>query len=399
MEILNVLEPVREDESLTSYDYRSYYPYNASQLGNSDEIRIPCHNSTYTHLSESCLYIEGSLSDITPDTLTKIRLSKCFPLFLFSEARLELNGHVIDYVRSPGIVSCMKNYCLMTEQEKGSASEFFWSEPVEFAKTMTKFSCCIPLRQLFGICLDYKKVVIFSKLELVLLRSRNDLDCLAESIENAKASIKLSKVSWRIPHVDVNDMVKLQLNKILETGRELTMNFRAVEYFEHPNLGSSLQHTWQIKTSTGLERPLYVILGLQTDRKEQVNKDSSKFDHCNLRDAKLFLNSYQFPYESMDLDFSSDQFSSAYRLFTNFRSGFFNDGHSYITTSQFKSDCPLIIFDTSRMPVDVKSTTIDVRLELSFRENVPPKTCAHLLIFHDKMITYSPFSGLVLRQT
>lgn len=127
MEILNVLEPVREDESLIGYHYRSYYPYNASQLGNSDEIQIPCHNSTYTHLSESCLYVEGSLTDIAPETLMRIKLSKCFPLFLFSEARLELNGHVIDYVRSPGIVTCIKNYCLTSEQEKGSCSEFFGS--------------------------------------------------------------------------------------------------------------------------------------------------------------------------------------------------------------------------------------------------------------------------------
>lgn len=399
MEILNVLEPVREDESLIGYDYRSYYPYNASQLGNSDEIRIPCHNSTYTHLSESCLYVEGSLTDIAPETLMRIKLSKCFPLFLFSEARLELNGHVIDYVRSPGIVTCIKNYCLTSEQEKGSCSEFFWIEPVEFAKIMTKFSCCIPLRHIFGSCLDYKKIIMFSKLELVLVRSRNDLDCFAESTASAKASIKLSKVSWRIPHVDVSDVIKLQFNKILENGRELTMNFRAVEYFEHPNLGTDLQHTWQIKTSAGLERPLYVVLGLQTDRREKMGQDSSKFDHCNLRDAKLFLNSYQFPYESLDLDFENDQFSSAYRLFTNFRKSYFGEGHSYVTTSQFKKDCPLIVFDASRMPSDIKATTIDVRLELLFRKNLPQNTSAHLLIFYDKSITYSPFSGLVLRQT
>ena len=116
MDILNVLEPLQEDESLTGYEYRNYFPYNMSQLGNSDEIRVACHNSTFAHLSESCLYLEGALETWTPDTMNTVKLVKNFPLFMFSEVRLELNGQVVDSVRSPGIVSTMKNYCLLSEE-------------------------------------------------------------------------------------------------------------------------------------------------------------------------------------------------------------------------------------------------------------------------------------------
>lgn len=100
--ILNVLESLRSDESLTSYEYRNYYPFNASKPGNSEEVRLPCHNSTFAQLSKSCLYLEGSLTDFKPEALTTVKLVKNFPLFLFSEARFEINGQTIDGIRSPG---------------------------------------------------------------------------------------------------------------------------------------------------------------------------------------------------------------------------------------------------------------------------------------------------------
>ena len=175
MDILNVLEPLQEDELITGYDYCNYFPYNMSQLGNSDEIRVACHNSTFAHLSEFCLYLEGSLDNWAPESLSQTKLVKNFPMFLFSEVRLELNGQVVDSVRAPGIVSTMKNYCLLSQEAKSAASEYFWADNVtDFAKAMPNFSCCVPLKTILGLCQDCRKIIVFSKLELVLVRSRND---------------------------------------------------------------------------------------------------------------------------------------------------------------------------------------------------------------------------------
>ena len=399
MDILNVLEPLQENESITGYDYRNYFPYNMSQLGNSDEIRVACHNSTFAHLSKSCLYLEGSLESWSPEALQTVKLSKNFPLFLFSEVRLELNGQIVDSVRAPGIVGTIRNYCLMSEEEKSAATEYFWVDNVnEIAKTMPKFSCCVPLKTILGLCRDYQKIIVFSKLELVLVRSRNDLDCFAETTQSAKVNIALGKVAWKIPHVNLADLLKLRMSKILESGRELTLGFRATEYFENPNIGTNKQLTWQIKTSAGPEKPLYVIVGLQTDRKEKMDKDVTHFDHAGMRDAKLFLNSHQIPYESLDMDFESDQYSNAYHMLSQFRKSYLGVGSSYISSAQFKSVCPLLVFDATRMPVDIKSAPVDVRLEMNFNNDIPANTCAHVLLIYDKVVTYSPFSGVVLRQ-
>ena len=177
MDILNVLEPLLEDESITGYDYRNYFPYNMSQLGNSDEIRVACHNSTFAHLSESCLYLEGSLENWAPETLLRAKLAKNFPLFLFSDVRLELNGQVVDWVRVPGTVGTIRNYCLISKEEKNAATEYFWVDNVnDIAKSMPKFSSCVPLKTVLGLCRDYQKIIVFSQLKLVLVRFRNRAD-------------------------------------------------------------------------------------------------------------------------------------------------------------------------------------------------------------------------------
>lgn len=393
------MELPRSDESLVSYESRNYFPFNSSQLSNSEEIRIPCFNSMFAHLSESCLYLEGSLGDFKPEALKTVKLVKNFPLFLFSECKLELNGTTIESIRMPGISSTMMNYCLLSEQDKSASSEFFWVDNlVEMAASMPKFSCCIPLSKIFGFCRDYRKVILFSKLEIVLIRSRTDLDIFAENTKDASVKVQLSRVCWKIPHCTPSDLIKLRLSKIIESGTELTAAFRALEFFEHPAIPVGKQLTWQIKTSSGAERPLYVILGLQKNRKETMSIDSSIFDHSNLRDAKLYLNSVAFPYESLDLNFDNDQFSNVYRMFTSFRESFLGNGNSYIGVTDYKKICPLIVFNTSRMPLEIKSAPIDVRLELNFDKDIQPTTSAYVLLIYDKIISYSPLTGLVLRQ-
>lgn len=187
-------------------------------------------------------------------------------------------------------------------------------------------------------------------------------------------------------------------SKILESGREITTGFRTVEYFEYPKVGEDKQLTWQVKTSAGAEKPLYVVVGFQTDRKDQIDKDATYFDSVALRDAKLFLNAHQIPYEHMDLDFSKDQFGVIYRMFAQFRKNYLGEGDSYVTTSIFKTQCPILIFDATKMPLDMKASPIDVRLEFSFHDAIPDKTAAHALLIYDKIVTYNPFSGVVLWQ-
>ena len=97
-----------------------------------------------------------------------------------------------------------------------------------------------------GFFADYKKIIIYSKMELILIRSRNDTNMsvdnpAANMLDNAVTpltgfDIKLDKISWRIAHVTVVDIVKLKLLKILENSQPIVMSFGTWEYYEWPNV-------------------------------------------------------------------------------------------------------------------------------------------------------------------
>jgi len=57
-----------------------------------------------------------------------------------------------------------------------------------------------------------------------------------------------------------------------------------------------------VKTSSQLEKPHYGILGFQTKRQNKPDKNASHFDHVQLRDVKMNLNSQCYPYGNLNLD-------------------------------------------------------------------------------------------------
>ena len=69
---------------------------------------------------------------------------------------------------------------------------------------------------------------------------------------------------------------------------------------EYPLLPIMSRQVWTVKTSNQLEKPRFVILGFQTNRKDQRAVNASQFYHCNLTNVKLFLNSQSYPYGNVE---------------------------------------------------------------------------------------------------
>ena len=55
--------------------------------------------------------------------------------------------------------------------------------------------------------------------------------------------------------------------------------------------------TWTVKTTSQLEKSLYVIFALQTERRNVPLQNNSQFEACNLINVKLFLNSDFYSYD------------------------------------------------------------------------------------------------------
>jgi len=392
MDFLNVIEKFQSDDSVVKITNHSYVPHNTLAINNSDEIRISINNQDLITLpSKSYLYIKGEISKYDKGHFTNNAFA-----FLFDEIRYEIAGKEIDIVRNPGITTLMKILCSYNKTNKLSNAGFDTdSNLTEFQKD-GKFSACIPLELLMGVFEDFDKVLVNVKQELVLKRSKNDLNCILVTDQAATEApkITLKSIQWVMPHIIPSDGEKLQLQKMLLQSKTLQIAFRSLELHVLPAYPSTTRHTWSVKTSSQLEKPRYIIFGFQTDREGKAKKRCYEFDHCKLKNFKVFLNSEYYPYSDLNLDFESGDVSKAYEMFIRFRDSYYNTPPDpMVSRSEFIKKYPLIVIDCSRQNEAIKEGIVDLKLEIENAENVPANTSAYCLIIHDKVFEYNPLTN------
>lgn len=152
-----------------------------------------------------------------------------------------------------------------------------------------------------------------------------------------------------MPYIIPSTESKIRVLSLLQKGKPIAMSFRSWELFEYPMLPATQKHVWSVKTSNQLEKPRFVILGFQTNRKNQRAVSASYFDHCNISNVKLFLNSQYYPYGNLNLDISNNQYALLYDMYTNFQSVYYGkEVQSILSKQDFISVAPLIVIDCSK---------------------------------------------------
>ncbi|XP_011859406.1 PREDICTED: uncharacterized protein LOC105556907 [Vollenhovia emeryi] len=385
------------DERIVKIETHTYNPYANATFGYSDEVRIPIQQQDlYTLPCESALYVEGKLSDEASTTTNQTsKLTSNCVAFMFEEIRHELNGVEIERNRNVGITSTIKNYISLTSNELDILQNAGWGEPN--VSDGGSFSLCVPMRILLGFCEDYKRVVVNARHELILIRARNDNNCIVATANAKNPKIVLSRMQWRMPHIVLNDVNKLSLLRTLESGRFLSVGFRSWDLYEFPLLQSTTKYSWAVKTTAQLEKPRYVIFALQTGRRNVLTSDSSTFDHCKLTNVKLYLNSDFYPYDDMNLDIDNNKFAILYDMYAKFQRSYYGRklDDAYLNVQSFITSGPFVVIDCSRQNEAVKSATVDIRVEFECKDNVPSDTTAYCLIIHDRVIQYSPLTNVV----
>ncbi|KAL4153396.1 hypothetical protein QTP88_001229 [Uroleucon formosanum] len=139
---------------------------------------------------------------------------------LFNEMKYEINSTEVQRVKKPGITSAMKGYCSYSPADSNIMQNAAWDisgKNANFVKNNT-FSGCIPLKQVFGFCDDYKRILVNCSQQLILNRSMLDLsslhftsvpggDLAIESVQALvkKVKVQLTRVLWKVPVVKVDD--------------------------------------------------------------------------------------------------------------------------------------------------------------------------------------------------
>lgn len=392
--ILNITQGVHFDNSVTKLEYHSYSPF-LNSFNNNDEIRISIqHQDLYLLPSESYIYIEGRLLQLDDTESDTARLANNSMAYLFDSIRYELNGVEIDQNRNVGHTSTLKNYVSLTENQSKMLINAGWAPENNIDLNHGYFNFCIPLKNLLGFAEDYKKVIINAKHELILTRSRTDDNAIISPDHDMK--IVITKLQWRVPHVTVSDEEKLTLLKAVESGKTIKMSFRSWDLYEYPLIPAASNHTWTIKTTTQLEKPRYVIFAMQTNRKNQRNRDFSRFDHCNISDVKLHLNSDSFPYDDMNLQFVTNRYALLYKMYTDFQKSYYNgNSNPLLNTTDFLNNAPIVVIDCSHQNESIKTGSVDIKLEFKTTVQVANLTSAYCLLLHDRIIDYNPLTSEV----
>lgn len=391
-DILNIESNYITDSKISKIEYHSYIPYTNSFKLN-DEIRIGVQQTdVYPYLHESFLYIEGKIEDVA-----KVKLSNNGLSFLFDQVRLEINGVEVDRTRTLGITSSLKGYLTATTNNYYCYQNAGWNlNDSSIVNESGEFSACIPLKYWLGFFEDFKKVLINSRIELILTRCNNDLNSLHSKLETVLATtgnIILNKVVWKIPHISVDDSERLKLLKIIEKGKSLFIPFRSFESYEYPELGKSRNVVWNLKTASKLEKPRYVILGLQKNRKHNIAVDASFFDHCKITNIKVILNSVAYPYDNLNLNFSKKNYAVLYNMYTSFQESYYgkDEGKPILSPTVFETRAPIVMIDTSKQNDTGSASTVDVSIEIEALDNLEGVS-AYCLLIHDRVIEYVPLS-------
>lgn len=403
--ILNIGEEPYNDGSIIQKQWHTYSPF-TSTFGNNDEIRIAIQSQDlYVQPADSYLLIEFEISHKpnVKDLPGSVAHFGTLTLpFLFNEIRYEINGIEIDRSKNVGWTTTMKRLAATRLSDKSRLDLIgAYNNHVLAGK---KYQIIIPLNIVLGFAEDYNKIILNAKHELVLVRSRSDDNIYCCQFTNVNfIDFKLNKIQWKVPHITLSDRSKLKMLKYLERQRSITVTYRTWDLYEMPALPQTNHHIWAVKTTTNANKPRFVIVGLQTNRKDNFLADVGIYDHCNISDLKLFLNTTCYPYDNMNLDFARNQYMEAHLALNNVQESYYNGTEAYnpyaLSYATFK-DYVLFAFDCSRSDDSLlNGSSIDVRIEITSRGNIPANTAAYCLIIRDSSFDYSPFHGIVNKHT
>lgn len=390
--MLAIDRPAEYSELVTGMEFHTHKPYASNTFGKNDEIRIPiAQQDIITAPFESTIHITGTVSaKKTGNEDANVKLINNAMAFLFEDIRYEIGGVEVDRTKNPGITSTIKGLLSIRDEELKSLKNACWLGANETVDAKS-FTFSVPLRLLLGFAEDYRKIVVNTKQELILLRTSNDVNALITADTTTSLTVSINSIYWRVPHITVSDEYKLKLYKMIEKDTLIHVPFRKWELHEYPSLPATDRTSWTIKTSSQLEKPRYVVLALQTGRKNNVKADMSKFDACDITDVKLYLNSQYYPYDNVHGDFCI-----FYDMFSKFQSSYYGKSDSCaIDLDTFKSHCPLFVIDCSKQVDSIKTGPVDVRLEIQAKTNFPANTTAYCLIIHDNHLTYKLLTGQV----
>ena len=295
-----------------------------------------------------------------------------------------------DFSKSQGINQC---WFKDTSQDAADTNAGFAARRGYIVKTPRPrgtFSFAIPLKHIFGFCEDYSKVIYGFKHKLIMVRKADNEAIFRATATNA-GKVNLTKIVWYMPHVTPSDMEKLTLYKIIESKSSIDVGYRMIQC-DTRSMPQTTNDSWRLSVKSSPEKPRWLILAYQSDREGDQEKNPAIFDHCNLTNAQVILNSKPYPIVQLGIDFAQHKFSRVYKNAVDFRKNFFGMdaliSNPNITPVDFKSLYPIFVFDVSKQSERLKNSVTDITIKSQFSQNIPENTQAYAILISDRILKF-----------
>ena len=278
-------------------------------------------------------------------------------MYLFSQIKLTVGGKIMEQISNPGQVTSMLAYLTQPDDYNSNAGlKSCWSKDTtnhgdsnQFVASVAapaagyiptknpnynqgfaarrgllmsanprgSFEFVIPLDHMFGFA-GYDKLIYNVKHSLTLTRSGSDNLAIyrANGVQNGK--IKITNITWRVPHVEPETATKMELRNIIAKKESIPVGFMA-RNDESLTVPQARNFTWKLSLTSGIEKPRWIIVGFQTDRNTTQEQNSTVFNHLTVTNAYATLNGQRYPIYDTTNNFSSNNYSNFYEQFDNYK--------------------------------------------------------------------------------
>ena len=213
------------------------------------------------------------------------------------------------------------------------------------------FSFRISLKHIIGFVVYYDKIVYVFTQRLALVR-KADIDTIFKAVAADNGKIDIQKISWFMPHVLFSgflsyfylslthylaqaplksrpyggiqiclllllllpaDAEKFQLYKTIESKLKLPVAYR-IRQCNSIAVPQPTSLTWRLFVKFSPEKPRYIIVGFQTGKDADQGQTPSLFDHVNLTNIYVMLNSVRYPMVDYNALFPGQHFFLGYMV-------------------------------------------------------------------------------------
>ena len=423
-DILQITEDIPVDDSIYEYEYKEYNPIVGTNFDRGSIVIVIESQDIYTHPAESYLTIEGQLLLDNGNPYVngdKVALINNGIMYLFSDVRYHLASHEIEVLQNPGHATTMLgllkypddftqsqglNQLWLPDKEEGTPiagndgfikRRNYIINMVEGADNKGKFNFKIPLKHFLGFCEDYKKILYGMQQRLTLTRTEDNNAIFkgqnaANNAPVGNGKIRIDKIKWFMPHVIPSDAYRLQLDKIIERKEKIPIGYRMLQCDNSPVPPTSTSFTWRLGVKSSPDIPRFIIVGFQTDKNNNQERNPAIFDHLEVINIYVTLNAKRYPDTDYENNFTINKFSRIYGDAALFRKKFYNMdelvSNSGINPINYKKLFPLFVFDVTKQSEKLKTSVSDIHIKASFNNNPGNNTMAYAVIISDRLFHF-----------